>query len=75
MNIRDLIRLIEREGWVLARTTGSHRLRHQPEKLLLISSGNITNAALLRSNLATITAAFDVADFVELNRSGVVVHG
>jgi predicted nuclease of predicted toxin-antitoxin system len=53
-------------------------LRHQPEKLLLISTGNITNAALealLRSNLATITAAFDVADFVELNRSGVVVHG
>jgi predicted nuclease of predicted toxin-antitoxin system len=53
-------------------------LRHEPEKLLLISTGNITNTeleSLLRSNLATVIRAFETADFVEMNRAGVIVHG
>jgi predicted nuclease of predicted toxin-antitoxin system len=53
-------------------------LQRQPEKLLLISTGNITNAELERifiPNVTGIVATFEVADFVELNRTGVVVHG
>jgi predicted nuclease of predicted toxin-antitoxin system len=53
-------------------------LRHEPQKLLLISTGNITNTeleSLLRSNLDTVVRAFDAADFVEMNRGGVIVHG
>jgi len=53
-------------------------LRHQPEKLLLISTGNIHNTdleQLLRSNLPAIVAAFEVADFVELSRTALIVHG
>jgi predicted RNA binding protein YcfA (HicA-like mRNA interferase family) len=30
--VRDAIRLVERDGWVLIRTTGSHRIYHHPEK-------------------------------------------
>lgn len=56
----------------------SYLLYHQPERLLLISTGNIHNAelqALLLPNLATIVTAFASADFIELTRDGVVVHG
>jgi predicted nuclease of predicted toxin-antitoxin system len=53
-------------------------LQREPEKLLLVSTGNITNAdleSLLARNLATIIAALEAADFVELHRAGVIVHG
>ena len=30
--VRDAVRLIERGGWRLARTRGSHRHYHHPEK-------------------------------------------
>jgi predicted nuclease of predicted toxin-antitoxin system len=56
----------------------SFMLKRQPEKLLLVSTGNITNAELGRilvPNVTVIVSAFEVADFVELNRTGVVVHG
>jgi predicted nuclease of predicted toxin-antitoxin system len=45
--------------------------------VLLISTGNISNAkldALLVANLSTIAQAFQAADFVELTRTAVVVH-
>jgi predicted RNA binding protein YcfA (HicA-like mRNA interferase family) len=32
MKVRDLIRLIEQEGWVLDRTRGSHRQYVHPKK-------------------------------------------
>ena len=56
----------------------SFLLRHEPEKLLLISTGNIANAELerlLSPNLPTIVAAFEATDFVELTRTAVIVHG
>lgn len=52
-------------------------LRHQPEKLLLISTGNITNAdleALLRPNLEAIVAALAGSDLVEVTRNALIVH-
>ena len=30
--VRDAIRMVERDGWRLARTRGSHRHYHHPEK-------------------------------------------
>ncbi len=30
--VADAIRLVEREGWVLARTTGRHRVYEHPHK-------------------------------------------
>lgn len=55
----------------------SFHLTHQPEKLLLISTGNITNAdleALLLPNIDAMIAAFSGNDFVELTRTALVVH-
>jgi len=37
MKVREIIRLLEREGWRLARTKGSHRQYRHPEK-----SGTVT---------------------------------
>jgi predicted RNA binding protein YcfA (HicA-like mRNA interferase family) len=37
MKVQDLIRLIEAEGWVLARTRGSHRQYSHPERPGLVT--------------------------------------
>lgn len=54
-----------------------HLLTGSPRRLLIVATGNITNAALLslvQSHLDAITAAFDEADFVELGRDQLIVH-
>jgi predicted nuclease of predicted toxin-antitoxin system len=56
----------------------SHIVSAEPEKLLWISTGNIANADLegiLHANLVTIAHALESSHFVELNRTGVVIHG
>ena len=55
----------------------SFLLKHQPYKLLLISTGNIKNTALealLLTHLATIASAFDSHDYLELSRSALIIH-
>jgi predicted RNA binding protein YcfA (HicA-like mRNA interferase family) len=37
MKVRDLIRVIERDGWELARTRGSHRQYRHPRKPGLVT--------------------------------------
>ena len=52
-------------------------LRHQPYKLLLVSTGNISNEELeqlFRNNLEAILKAFETHDFVELDRSTLTCH-
>jgi predicted nuclease of predicted toxin-antitoxin system len=52
-------------------------LRRQPYKLVLVSTGNISNNdldALLVSNLDPLTAALEGHDFVELSRNAIIVH-
>lgn len=55
----------------------SHLLRGSPSKLLLISTGNITNDALSRllaANLPALVAALSTHSFVELNASAMTIH-
>ncbi len=55
----------------------SYLLGLGPAKLLLISTGNITNRALqtiFEQNLAEIDESFKSAHFVELTRSSLVIH-
>ncbi len=55
----------------------SFMLLSQPHKLFLISTGNITNAALIAllvPHLPAIVATFETNDFVELNREAIVIH-
>ena len=54
-----------------------HLLARSPRRLLVVATGNITNAALLalfRDNLNVVVAALEEADFVELGLRALVVH-
>ena len=55
----------------------SFLLRHEPWKLLLVSTGNIGNSELLRLfqlNLDQLAEAFKSFDFIELNRTSMICH-
>ncbi len=45
--VKDAIRLVQRDGWRLARTRGSHRQYHHPEK-----PGTVTIAGKMSKDLA-----------------------
>jgi predicted nuclease of predicted toxin-antitoxin system len=56
----------------------SHILHRRPGKLLLVSTGNISNRELefiFELNIPVVAAALEAADFVEISRTGVLVHG
>ena len=56
----------------------SHLLRSCPAKLLLISTGNISNAeleALMMPLLDVILDKFETSDFLEVDTWGVVIRG
>jgi predicted nuclease of predicted toxin-antitoxin system len=53
-------------------------LSGEPSKLLLISTGNINNAALealILAQLPAITAAIASHGYVELTRTTLIIHG
>ncbi len=55
----------------------SFLMRGEPAKLLFITTGNIPNdqlVSLLKANWPTISQMFGQGDFVELNRTSVVLH-
>jgi predicted nuclease of predicted toxin-antitoxin system len=55
----------------------SFTLHRLPYKLLLVSTGNITNAhleTLFRQNIDEIVAAFEAHDFIELTRAMLIIH-
>jgi len=52
-------------------------LHHQPPKLLLVSTGNIDNDALIRLinlNLEALVVAFEKHDFIEISASAMTIH-
>jgi predicted nuclease of predicted toxin-antitoxin system len=55
----------------------SFLLKREPWKLLLVSTGNITNNELVRIfelNLNQLVEHFETYDFVELNRTNLICH-
>ena len=77
----EILRISEEEKRVIvtkdADFVDSFNIKRQPEKLLLVSTGNITNAdleALLLPNITSIVAAFDDCDLLELTRAALIVH-
>lgn len=55
----------------------SFLLRREPWKLLLVSTGNISNerlAALFASNVRRLVDGFDTFDFIELSRTNLISH-
>jgi len=56
----------------------SHTLFGRPAKLLLVSTGNLSNAeleALMAAHVTSIVREFQTSSFLELGRSGLVVRG
>ena len=77
----DVLALAIREGRVVVTKDSdfvtSFLLRGAPPKLLLISTGNISNDALSRlmaANLPALETAFAGYDFVELSASAITIH-
>jgi predicted nuclease of predicted toxin-antitoxin system len=69
------------ENWiVITKDTDfviSFRVKRQPFKLLLVSTGNIRNSdleVLFARNLQSIVEAFDQNSFVEIDRSSFIIH-
>jgi hypothetical protein len=55
----------------------SHLLKRTPRRLLVVTTGNITNndlLALVKANLEAIVTSFDDAAFVELAPDRLIVH-
>ncbi len=56
----------------------SHLLSGSPGRLLLVSTGNISNHALVglfEAHLEGMVAAFDSVSFIELGSSRLILHG
>jgi predicted RNA binding protein YcfA (HicA-like mRNA interferase family) len=54
VKVRDAIKLIESDGWYLARTRGSHRQFKHPEKPGLVTIAGNANVDLPRGTLNSI---------------------
>lgn len=55
----------------------SFLIRQEPYKLLLVTTGNITNTELVtlfRNKLPQLTQLFQEHSFIELNRDAMIVH-
>lgn len=55
----------------------SHMIRNRPERLFLITTGNLKNRALfdhIRNNAVTIRLLLETCSFIELSNDGVIGH-
>jgi predicted nuclease of predicted toxin-antitoxin system len=79
---KDLVALAEQQQRVLVTKDGdfvdSHLLSHEPSKLLLVTTGNISNRALEQlvvPLIPRIVADFQQHNFLELGPSGILIRG
>jgi predicted nuclease of predicted toxin-antitoxin system len=80
-NDREIIRISEQENRIVVTKDDdfveSYLLHRRPEKLLLLSCGNLGNPdleQLFRTNLLRIVSEFESNNFIELNREDIIVH-
>ena len=78
---QDIVALATRESRVVVTKDNdfvvSFHLRGAPPKLLLISTGNISNdklSQLFAANVAALGKAFSQHDFVELSATAITIH-
>lgn len=78
---RSILHVAARDGRVVVTKDSdfvdSFILAGEPEKLLLISTGNISNVELdeiITANLERIVTALSSSSFVELTRTSLIVH-
>ena len=78
---REIIRISEQDNRIVVTKDDdfveSYLLHRRPEKLLLLSCGNLSNPdleKLFRTNLLRIVSEFESNNFIELNREDIIVH-
>jgi predicted nuclease of predicted toxin-antitoxin system len=78
---KDIVALAIRENRIVVTKDNdfvvSFHLQRLPPKLLLISTGNISNdklSKLIASNLPALETAFSKHDFVELSATAITIH-
>lgn len=78
----EVIAVADRDGRIVVTKDDdfvqSFLIQGKPQRLLLISTGNISNndlLALISKNIEAITRAFESATYVEIGRESLVVHG
>ncbi|MEZ4279667.1 MAG: type II toxin-antitoxin system HicA family toxin [Myxococcota bacterium] len=57
MKVRDVVRMIEKQGWVLVRTRGSHRQYKHPERRGVVTIPGNLNSDLAVGTLRSILKA------------------
>jgi len=57
VKVRDVVRIIEREGWILVRTRGSHRQYKHPKRRGVVTIPGNLNADLAIGTLRSILKA------------------
>jgi len=73
LSLREQRVLVTKDGDFI----DSFLMHHQPYKLLLVSTGNIRNTELellFRNNIQQIVAAFAIYDFIEIDRTTLILH-
>lgn len=77
----EIVRLSLDEGRIVvtkdADFADSFVLRREPFKLLVVATGNMSNKKLrelFAKNIEALAHAFDHASFIELSKTGIVVH-
>ncbi len=78
---RELIRIsFEKKCIIVTKDNDfveSYLLSGKPEKLLLLSCGNVSNSTLehlLRTNLRRLEVEFETNNFIEINQMDFVIH-
>ncbi|MDP4231695.1 MAG: DUF5615 family PIN-like protein [Bacteroidota bacterium] len=78
---KELIRISVETDCIIVTKDGdfveSYLLSRKPEKLLLLSCGNMSNSdleILLRKNLLRLEKEFATNNFIEINRDDLVIH-
>ena len=79
---KDVTEFVDRDERILVTKDGdfvdSHLLFHRPAKLLLVTTGNISNRELellVVPLISSIVAAFENHSFLELGPSGIIIRG
>ena len=78
---KEICDTADREGRVVITKdvdfVASFYLSGRPKKLLIVSTGNISNAALLAlfaTHLSNLTMAIQIHSYVELSRTAIIIH-
>ncbi|MBL8017134.1 MAG: type II toxin-antitoxin system HicA family toxin [Ignavibacteria bacterium] len=60
MKVKDIIKLVEKDGWFIVRVKGSHRQFHHPQKKGLVTIPGHLNDDVAKGTLSSIIKQADL---------------